>query len=180
MGRKSASGGFCVCCSQTKWLYLFCTFGGVGMYRLSVEHRHIKDSGLLADNITRHIRDYQVYGRMAVVAREPDVLLGEIKKSWHALKRETRREIDGATDASRKARLADELAYMAGCDFTSKPPIEESYERVQVATIEQLLEWAPGCQTMFVTYPVAPEQLHQATAWMPPYGLVIMYEIEEG
>ena len=149
------------------------------MYRLSVEHRFLSDPSSVADNITRHIRDYQVYGRMAVVAQSPDDLLAEIKKSWNALKRETRREIDQTTNASRKARLINELAYMPQVTFTDLPPIEESYEKVQVATIEQFLEWPPGCQTMFVTYPVPSAQLHQATAWMPPYGLVIIYDFDK-
>ena len=146
------------------------------MYRINIEHRHLKDRLTMPDNITHHIRDYQVYGRMAVVAQRPDELLGEIKKSWNALKRETRREIDQTKDASRKAKLINELAYMPQCTFTSAPPIEESYEKVQVATVEQFLEWAPGCQTIFVTYPVTKEQLHQITAWMPPYGLVVIYD----
>mgnify|MGYP007027866190 FL=1 len=133
----------------------------------------------MADNITRHIRDYQVYGRMAVVAQSPDDLLGEIKKSWNALKRETRREIDQTTNANRKARLINELAYMPQCTFTSAPPIEESYEKVQVATVEQFLEWPPQCQVVFVTYPVSNAQLHQVTAWMPPYGLVVIYDFEQ-
>lgn len=150
------------------------------MYRLSVEHRVLKDPSLLADNIARHIRDYQVYGRVAVVARDPDALLGEIKKSWAALKRETRREIDSAKDPSRKARLMSELAYMPDVTFTSVPPIEESYEKVQVATIEQFIEWPTQNSTMFVTYPVATKDLHLATSWMPPYGLIIIYEIGKG
>lgn len=150
------------------------------MYRLAVEHRFIKDPSQLADNITRHIRRYQVYGRMAVVAREPGVLLGEIKAAWGELKRETRREIDQTTDVGHKARLLNELAYMPQCSFTAMPPIEESYEKVQVATIEQFVEWPTQCQTMFVTYPVVQRELHMATSWMPPYGLVIIYDIEQG
>jgi len=149
------------------------------MYRLSVEHRFLSDPSSLADNITRHIRDYQVYGRMAVIARHPDTLLTELKQSWTALKRETRREIDQTTDPRRKARLMSELAYMPQVTFTNLPPIEESYEKVQVATIEQFLEWPPQCQTLFVTCPVPNEQLHRVTAWMPPYGLVIIYDLEQ-
>ena len=146
------------------------------MYRLSVEHRVLKDPSMQADNIARHIRDYQVYGRMAVVARDPDALLGEIKKSWAALKRETRREIEQTTDIERKTRLINMLSYMSNCTFTSVPPIEESFEKVQVATMEQFLEWPPQCYTMFVTYPVETRDLRMATSWMPPYGLVIIYE----
>ena len=149
------------------------------MYRLSVEHRFLSDPSSVADNITRHIRDYQVYGRMAVVAQSPDDLLGEIKKSWNALKRETRREIDQTTNASRKARLINELAYMPQVTFTDLPPIEESYEKVQVATIGQFIEWPPQCQVMFITYPVDARDLHLATSWMPPYGLIVMYGFEQ-
>lgn len=115
---------------------------------------------------------------MAVVAQSPDALLGEIKKSWNALKCETRREIDQNKDINRKARLINELAYMPQCTFTSSPPIEESYEKVQVATIGQFIEWPPQCQVMFITYPVDAKDLHLATSWMPPYGLIVMYDFE--
>ena len=145
------------------------------MYRLSVEHRFLSDPSSVADNITRHIRDYQVYGRMAVVAQSPDELLGEIKTSWNALKRETKREIEQTTNAEHKERLMYELLYMPQCTFTSVPPIEEPQQKVQVATIEQFIQWPPQCQTMFVTYPVEKAQLHLVTSWMPAYGLVIIY-----
>lgn len=148
------------------------------MHHTSVEHRYLKDSSRMVDNITQHIRDYQVYGRVAVVAREPDVLLAEIKKSWNALRRETKREIEHTTNADRKERLTYELLYMPQCTFTSVPPIQEPHQKVQVATIEQFIEWPPQCQTMFVTYPVEKVKLHLATSWMPPYGLVIIYEKE--
>ena len=149
------------------------------MYRLSVEHRFLSDPSSVADNITRHIRDYQVYGRMAVVAQRPDELLGEIKTSWKALRRETKREIEQTTNAEHRERLMYELLYMPQCTFTSVPPIEEPHQKVQVATIEQFIQWPPQCQTMFVTYPVEKTQLHLVTSWMPAYGLVIIYGREK-
>lgn len=130
----------------------------------------------MVSNITQHIRDYQVYGRVAVVAQQPDALLAEIKKSWNALKRETKREIEQTKSVRRKEMLTYAQIYMPQCTFTSVPPIQEPHQKVQVATIEQFIEWPPQCQTMFVTYPVEKAQLYMATSWMPPYGLVIIYE----
>lgn len=66
---------------------------------------------------------------------------------------------------------------MPECSFTDRPPIEDSFEKVQVATIEQFIEWPPQCQTMFVTCPVETSQLYRATGWMPGYGLVIIYQL---
>jgi len=158
----------------------FVLFGGQQMYRLSEEYRFLKDPSSLGDNIARHIREYQVYGRVAVVSAKPDQFLITLKKAWNDLKQETRGELAQTKDVNRKSRLINQLTYMPECTFTSKPPIEESFEKVQVATMEQFVEWPTQCHTMFVTYPVTKTQLYMATSWMPPYGLVIIYELSKG
>lgn len=146
------------------------------MYNLSTERRILKDKSTMADNITRHIQEYQVYGRIAVVSDRPKALLKEIEAAWHDLEQETRNEIATTTNQKRKTRLINLLAYMPECSFTDRPPIEDSFEKVQIATIEQFIQWSPQCQTMFVTYPVETSQLYRATGWMPRYGLVVMYD----
>lgn len=147
------------------------------MYKLSTEHRILKDKSTMPDNIARHIQKYQVYGRVAVISNRPHELLVEIKKAWSKLEQETRDEIEHTTNQKHKTRLINLLAYMPECSFTDRPPIEDSFEKVQVATMEQFIEWPPQCQTMFVTCPVETSQLYRATGWMPGYGLVIMYQL---
>lgn len=147
------------------------------MYKLNVEHRLLKDKSTMPDNIARYIQECQVYGRVAVVSDKPHELLGKIKQVWNDLVQETREEIAHTTNQKRKTRLINLLAYMPECSFTDRPPIEDSFEKVHVATIEQFIEWPPQCQTMFVTYPVETSQLYRATGWMPGYGLVIIYQL---
>lgn len=146
------------------------------MYNLSTEYRKLKDRSTLADNMARHIQEYQVYGRVAIVSNRPRELLKEVKQAWRDLEQETREEIELTTNQERRTRLINLLAYMPECSFTDRPPIEDSFEKVQVATIEQFIEWPPQCQTMFVTYTVEKSQLYRATGWMPRYGLVVMYD----
>lgn len=147
------------------------------MYKLNVEHRILKDKSTMPDNIARHIQEYQVYGRVAVVSDKPHELLEKIKKAWSDLEQETRDEIEQTQNQKRKTRLINLLAFMPECSFTARPPIEDSFEKVQVATIEQFIEWPPQCQTMFVTCTVEQSQLYIATGWMPGYGLVITYQL---
>ena len=147
------------------------------MYKLNVEHRILKDPSTMADNIARHIQEYQVYGRVAVASERPQELLKEIEEAWRNLEQETRDEIEQTSNQKRKTRLINLLAFMPECSFTARPPIEDSFEKVQVATIEQFIEWPPQCQTMFVTYPVETSQLYRAAGWMPGYGLVITYQL---
>lgn len=147
------------------------------MYKLNVEHRILKDRSTMPGNIARHIQEYQVYGRVAVVSDKPHELLDEIKKAWSELEQETRDEIATTANQKRKTRLINLLAYMPECSFTDRPSIEDSFEKVQVATIEQFIEWPPQCQTMFVTCHVETSQLYRATGWMPGYGLVITYQL---
>lgn len=149
------------------------------MYNLNIEHRILKDRSTMPDNIARHIQEYQVYGRVAVVSDKPHELLAEIKEAWSDLEQETREEIEHTTSQKRKTRLINLLAYMPECSFTDRPPIEDSFEKVQIATIEQFIDWPPQCQTMFVTCPVETSQLYRATAWMPGYGLVIIYQLSK-
>lgn len=150
------------------------------MYKLNIEHRILKDKSTMPSNIAQHIQEHQVYGRVAVVASRPHELLHEIEAAWRELEQETRDEIDHTPNRQRRKRLINLLGYMPQCSFTDRPPIEDSFEKVQVATIEQFIEWPPQCQTMFVTYPVETSQLYMVTSWMPAFGLVVTYGMAEG
>lgn len=147
------------------------------MYHLSTEHRTLSDPSTLADNIAWHLREYQIYGRVAIVAKHPDTFLVSLKNAWNDLKEETRYHYEHTKDPSLRSKLINQLNFMPECTFTSKPPIEESFEKVQIATVEQFLSWAPQCQTMFITSPIERAQLYKVTSWMPKYGLLVIYRL---
>lgn len=147
------------------------------MYKLNVEHRILKDKSTIADDIARHIQEYQIYGRVAIISDRPQALLKEIEEAWSSLEQETRDEIEQTPNQKRKTRLINLLAYMPECSFTARPPIEDSFEKVHVATIEQFIEWPLQCQTMFVTCSVEKSQLYRAAGWMPSYGLLVTYNL---
>lgn len=147
------------------------------MYHLSTEHRLI-DKQTLPNNITHHISHYQIYGNAVVVTNTPEKMLPELRAAWLNLKREMREEIDSSTNKERKALLTNQLMYMQYCNFTNTPPIENPNEKVIVTSIEHLLEYAPICQTMYVTCPIEKADIHRATSWMPPYGLLVFYDFK--
>lgn len=149
------------------------------MHHLSTEHRILNNPETLADNIARLICHYQVYGKAVVVTDQPQKMLADLKSAWLDLKREMREEVASTKNEERKALLTNQLMYMQYCSFTNTPPIEDPSEKVIVTTVEHVLEYAPLCQTMYITCPIEIDEVHRASAWMPPYGLLVFYDIEE-
>lgn len=116
------------------------------MHHLSTEHRSLKDRSSLADNIVRHIRKYQIYGKVVIITDNPPKLLPSIKQAWNDLKQEMRREIDHLPpDSNRKSLLMNRLMYMQYCSFTTTPPIDNPREQAMIATPDQVLAWPPMC-----------------------------------
>jgi len=150
------------------------------MHHLSTEHRILNNPKTLADNIARHICHYQVYGKAVVVTDQPQTMLADLKGAWLDLKREMREEIEYTKNKERKTLLTNQLMYMQYCSFTTTPPIEDPSEKVIVTTVEHVLEYAPVCQTMYIICPVERDEIHRASAWMPPYGLLVFYDAKKG
>lgn len=136
------------------------------MHGLSTEH-HVLDSVAMAEiavNVAEHLVRYRPYGRAAIVTDDPLAFWVELQKVWHRVGQELKR--DGKLD---------QLAYVRAASFTITPPIQESHELVQIATVKDFLAWPPQAAMMYVTCAIKREQLHMITSWMPKYGTVVLY-----
>ena len=149
------------------------------MHHLSTQHRLLTNPKSLANNIALHIRQHQIYGKVVIVTANPTKLLGTITSAWASLQQEMRTNIayNQNNTSHDTANLRAQLHYMQHCTFAAKPPGEDTTEQVLLATPKQVLAWPPGCRTMYVTCPMQQTELHKATAWMPRYGLVVIYQL---
>ncbi|HSX28453.1 MAG TPA: hypothetical protein VLF60_03315 [Candidatus Saccharimonadales bacterium] len=145
------------------------------MHELYVEQRDLDGEGSVSWDIAHHMYSRQIRGTIAVVAKEPFVLMRTVKKQWLRVYRQVQRERSSTLDATRILELTHQLAYMQNLSFTSKPPHDLLEADVTFATAEDFVAIPPICHTMYVTYEVSKEQLHMMTAWMPKKGVVVMY-----
>lgn len=143
----------------------------VGLYR----EERLKGSASISLDVAKHLYARSLCGKVAIVAERPQVFLPALRKQWIKLERTVRHERSSTLDPCRLLGFVHELPRIQALKFTAKPPIDEPRADVQIATVEQLLEWAPQCRTLYVTYPITNEQLHLITAWMPKGGLVVIY-----
>lgn len=122
------------------------------MHTLSTEHHAQTNRADIAANIVQHLAVHRLYGQAVIVTDKPQAMLGDIKKAW---------------------RRAGHHTWL--CDFAARPPGEDSYAQVLLASPAECMRFPPGCATMYVTCPVSRSDLHFITSWMPRYGVVVMY-----
>lgn len=65
---------------------------------------------------------------------------------------------------------------MQSVSFTAKDPADEPLAAVSFATVEQLTAAPPMCATLYITEPITRLNQYMLTAWMPPGGVVVIYE----
>lgn len=144
----------------------------LGLYR---EERVVINEPLARD-IARHLYTRINCGKVAIVTEEPIVMLANLRKQWVRLQRQVARERSSTLDATRILELTNALARMLSMRFTVRPPIDEPQADVLIATVDQFLQWAPVCRTMYATCPIEKEKLYMITAWMTRRSLVVMYK----
>jgi len=142
---------------------------------LFVEERMAGSSSITQD-VAKHLYARSLCGKVAIVAERPAVFLSALKKQWMKVERQLRHERSSTLNPTRLLEFTHELPRIQTLSFTAKAPIDEPRADVQIATVEQFLEWAPQCRTMYVTYQIANEQLHLITSWMPKNSLVVRYQ----
>ncbi|HET8669187.1 MAG TPA: hypothetical protein VFM05_00775, partial [Candidatus Saccharimonadales bacterium] len=75
--------------------------------------------------------------------------------------------------------LSEMVQRMQTLRFTTTWPDDYSAD-VYVATMKQLLRWAPECRTLYVTCALAAEELHIVSALMNRGGVVIVCPMAGG
>lgn len=145
-------------------------------------HGLIREEGSFGANpstkdLARHLFTRMSCGKVVIVTDRPQTLMSPLRKQWLKLMRRVQRERSSTLHAARIAELSNTIARMQSLKFAIGYPPDDYPSDVCLATVEQLLQWAPECRTMYVTCYISVEQLHLITAWMPKGGLVIVCEL---
>ncbi|SRR6266568_9313220 len=148
------------------------------MNGLKNEERTLGNTSLSAD-IAKHIAGRPPFGSVIVVSKQPTTLLASVRRQWLHIMRQTQRERASTLKADYILELTQKIAAMQRVRFSAKSPAEDPFATVLFATVEQLLEFAPGCQTMYVAAPTEKETLHKITSFMPEGGVVVIYKVEK-
>lgn len=145
------------------------------MHGLSIEHRNPQNIARSRD-LARHIMERSLYGKVVVVANNPNSALSAMRKQWVYLL--NRLQIDRARTlkTERIYRLSHELVRLRSLTFSAKAKDAMQGCGIVFATADDLMYLAPPCITLYVTYDFPREQLHLMTSWMPANGLVVFYE----
>lgn len=143
---------------------------------LHIEKRQAASCADLAKAIAQSLYEHRV--QSVIVTDKPLVLLSMVSKQWKRLERRLQKERASTLDAQKILDLTREIAWMQTRKFSAKAD-PEALERLEAdvtfATIEELLRFVPECQTLYVTCPIAKEQLYMFAAWMPKSGTVVIY-----
>jgi len=125
-----------------------------------------------AKDLARHLYTRMFSGKVVIVAERPAALMSPLRRQWFRLYRRASREQSSTLDSGRVLELTKLRTRMLNMRFTTKWP-DDLPGDVYIVTVEQLLQWAPECRTMYVTCDVELEDLHRITAMMPPGSLVV-------
>lgn len=115
-------------------------------------------------------------GKIAVVADRPTALMSAARKQWLKLIRLKQRELSSTLSPQRKLEIAHDLECLRGTTFTSQPPATDPQADILFATVEQFLQAPPICKTLYITGDVARHEQYMLATWMPPGGLVVIYD----
>lgn len=145
------------------------------MHALEVEHRQLNRMSL-AQDLAQELVKRVHYGKVVAVVTSPITTLSATRKQWLHLERKIWSHRASTLKATRILELTQELTFMRGIRFSAKPPTDVLDADVTFATVDDLMLVAPECKTMIVTCDFPKEKLHMITSWMPPHGLVIVYD----
>lgn len=130
--------------------------------------------------VARHLYTRTTCGKVVIVANNPSSLLPALRKQWLKLMRKVQKERASTLDAERIFELNEMVTHMQSLRFsTTWPPDGYNTADVYIATIDELLRWAPEaeCRTVYVTCEIKLEELYKITAWMSKDSLITICKI---
>jgi len=145
------------------------------MQGLCVERVQALDQPL-SRHLARHICSHGQQGEVAIVADKPDALLAATRKQWLKLIRQAENDRSSTLNPVRADMLTQQILWMQGLSFTSKPPDDQLEADITFATADDFMRIPPVCRHIYITYDFEREKLHMLTAWMPRNSLVVIYE----
>lgn len=143
------------------------------MHQLSVLYRAPR--GSLSRDLAEEILERSLYGKIAIVADNPVILLSATKKQWLKLSRRKQKERASTLNSVKISKLTQEISWMQSLRFSAKAPDDLLEAQVTFATAEDFVRVPPECRTVYITYHFEEVKLHMLTSWMPKSGLVVIY-----
>ncbi len=143
----------------------------IGLYS---EIRELGNTTLSYD-LAHHMLARQLQGRIAVVTDRPVPLMSAVRKQWLKIIRHMERE-RSSTLTARRLELTDELERLKNATFTTERPIADPQASICFATVEDFLQAAPVCNTLYIACKVERHEQYMLTSWMPPRSLVVVYD----
>jgi len=127
-------------------------------------------------DLVRHLYTRMNCGQVVIITDNPSNLMSPLKKHWYKLCRKVQRERSSTLNATRIYELSEIIQRMQTLRFSIKWSMDV-YEPADVylATVEQLLAWAPeaNCRTVYSTCEIKTEQLYVITSMIQEGGLVV-------
>lgn len=147
-------------------------------------HGLIHEEGAFGANpgtkdLARHLYTRMSCGKVVIVAKNPRTLISALRKQWLKLARKVHKERASTLSGSRIYELTNIVSRMYTLQFTTHYPPDECPGDIYLATVDQLLRWAPECRTMYVTCEIEREKLHLITAWMSMGSLVVICKLPD-
>ncbi len=145
------------------------------MHRLKVVHRHLSGKrlgALLVADLCEHLP----YNKSIIVTDKPQILLPALRKQWLRKLRRMRVERARLLSGPEADRLSEHIAVLEKVKFTTRKPRDLLEADVTLGTADDFVQIGPICRLAYVTYDFPKEKLHMLTSWMPPGGVVVIYE----
>lgn len=125
-------------------------------------------------DLARHMYTRTACGKVVIVSDNPTSLLSPLRKQWLKLMRKVQKEAAKTLNATRIYEFGQVVIRMQTLQFSCKWSADIYPADVCLATPEQLLQWAPECQTLYVVCKLKREDLYVITALMPKGTLVVI------
>jgi hypothetical protein len=141
-----------------------------------VVERRKRESVVISRDLARHMAERQIKGKIAVVTTRPVSLMSAVRKQWLRLIRLAQRDQSSTLNHQHKIDLAHDILSLQSTTFSAKHPTKDPIANICFATLDQFLLAPPICSTIYITDSVKTQEQFMLTSWMPPGGLVVIYE----
>ena len=146
---------------------------------MNTEERPLDEDTPLSTELAVDIITRVRFGKIIVVASEPNKLLPPARKRWMKELRRMQNKRSSTLDLQTIERYTKQISLMQQTSFTAKTPYEELFADVYFITPDTLPEFGLFGVTLYVTCPVNKSTLEDIARFMPDIGLVVVYRREE-
>jgi hypothetical protein len=144
------------------------------MHGLTTEYR--RSGVVISKDLATHMALRQHAGTIAVVTDHPLALLSAVRKQWLRLISKAQRENASTLNRQRKDGLDHAIVRMQEISFAAYDPADDPVSYISFATSRRFALFPPICTTLYIIEPLEKIELHMITSWMPPGGLVVIYD----